>query len=484
MAGNIKGITIEINGDTTRLDRALRNVNNTGRDLNNQLKDIDKSLQFNPGNTELLSQKQRVLAESVENTKNKLNTLKEAQEQAKRALADGKIGQDEYDALTREIFKAENQLKSFEQQQRQMNSTLLQMGEKIGNFGEKAGDMGKKLAPISTAATAGLAGLTGLAVQAGKTADDINTLSKVTGVSVESLQKFKMAEDVIDVSTETMAKSLAKLTKSMDGANKGAKNQVQAFQDLGVSFKDAQGNFRDNEDVFNDVINALSKIPNETERDAIAFQLFGKSAQELNPLILGGADALKEIGDRAQEAGLIMSQEALDNINAFNDELDTTKAVVTQAGLQLGASVGQVMLPMLQSLAGGIQALATNLSQMDPATVKIMLGVLAVVASIAPLLITVGKMATGISTLITLFGAGGAGATALSSAMTVLTGPIGVVIALITALGVAFVVAYKNNEEFRNKVQEAWKQVQEFIGKAIESIKKLIEGFVKLAKDL
>ena len=139
MAGNIKGITIEINGDTTRLDRALRNVNNTGRDLNNQLKDIDKSLQFNPGNTELLSQKQRVLAESVENTKNKLNTLKEAQEQAKRALADGKIGQDEYDALTREIFKAENQLKSFEQQQRQMNSTLLQMGEKIGNFGEKAG---------------------------------------------------------------------------------------------------------------------------------------------------------------------------------------------------------------------------------------------------------------------------------------------------------------------------------------------------------
>lgn len=484
MAGNIRGITIEIGGDTTRLDRALREVNSTGRDLNSQLKDIEKSLKFNPGNAELIAQKQRVLAESVQNTREKLETLRTAQEQARVALANGEIGQDQYDALTREILRAENQLQSFERQQQQLNSTMYQMGERVGAFGAKAEELGNKFAPISAGAGAVITGLTGLAVNAGKTADDINTLSKVTGVSVESLQKFKLAEDVIDVSTETMAKALAKLTKSMDGARNGSKDQKAAFEQLGVAITDSTGKLRDNEDVFNDTIAALAKIPNETERDAVAFRLFGKSAQELNPLILGGADALKEIGDKAEQAGLIMGQDALDNINAFNDELDTTKAVVTQAGLQLGATVGEVLLPFLQAGAEKIQQLATSLSEMSPVTVQVILAVLALVAGIAPLLIMIGKIGTGVSTLMKAFSALGPAMSASSGGFAALLGSIALAVVAIAGLVAVFVLLYKNNEDFRNKVNEVWGQVKEVISKTVEVIKSAVEKFVNLTKGL
>ena len=189
MAGNIKGITIEIGGNTTKLDRALRDVNNTSKDLQKQLKDVEKSLTFNPGNAELITQKQRVLAESIENTKRKLELLKDAQEQAKNALANGDIGQDEYDALRREIIKTENQLKSFEGQQKKINSAMDKMGESITSFGQKAEKAGKTIMPLSLAAT-------GLGAAAIKIAADFESgMSEVSAISGSTGDDLKKLED-------------------------------------------------------------------------------------------------------------------------------------------------------------------------------------------------------------------------------------------------------------------------------------------------
>lgn len=116
MAGNIKGINIEIGGSTTKLNSALKNVDSTARDLNKRLKDIDRSLKFNPGNAELIAQKQRDLAQAVDNTSEKLKILKQSQEQARQALEAGELGQEKYDALTREILKTENQLERYKSQ--------------------------------------------------------------------------------------------------------------------------------------------------------------------------------------------------------------------------------------------------------------------------------------------------------------------------------------------------------------------------------
>lgn len=184
------------------------------------------------------------------------------------------------------------------------------------------------LTAYATAAAAAGKAIVSATADAAKYADDINTLSKQTGIDTEALQKYKYAENLIDVSTETIAKSMAKLTKNMTSTSKEVKG---AFKTLGVSATDEFGKLRNNEEVFEELIAALGKIENETERDNLAMQIFGKSAQELNPLILGGAEQLKILGENAKEAGLILSQEALDDLNAFNDSVDIMKGNLSSA---------------------------------------------------------------------------------------------------------------------------------------------------------
>ena len=110
MANRIKGITVEIGGDTTKLSKALEGVNKTIKTTQTQLKDVEKLLKLDPKNTELLSQKQKLLAESISATKDKLATLKTAAEQANAALAKGDITQEQYDALQREIIETEKDI--------------------------------------------------------------------------------------------------------------------------------------------------------------------------------------------------------------------------------------------------------------------------------------------------------------------------------------------------------------------------------------
>ena len=111
MANRIKGITVEIGGDTTKLQTALQGVNKEAKNTQAQLKDVEKLLKLDPGNTELLAQKHKLLGDAVAETKNKLETLKTAAEQANTALANGEISQEQYDALQREIIETENDLK-------------------------------------------------------------------------------------------------------------------------------------------------------------------------------------------------------------------------------------------------------------------------------------------------------------------------------------------------------------------------------------
>ena len=119
MAGRIQGITVEIGGDTTKLQNALKGVNGQIKSTQQQLKHVDKLLKLDPGNTELLAQKHKLLGEAVEGTKQKLTTLKAAAEQANTALANGEISQSQYDALQREIIETEQDLKRLEEQANQ-----------------------------------------------------------------------------------------------------------------------------------------------------------------------------------------------------------------------------------------------------------------------------------------------------------------------------------------------------------------------------
>ena len=181
MAGrNIKGITVAIGGDTTGLNKALQSVNKEIKDTQSQLKDVEKLLKLDPGNTELLTQKHKLLGESVEETKNRLSTLKTAAEQANEALSRGDISQEQYDALQREIAETEQALKALEKQAGQSSTAIQKIaaaGEKLKSTGDAVESAGKKMLPVTAA-------VTGLGTAAVKTAADFDTaMSKVAAVS-------------------------------------------------------------------------------------------------------------------------------------------------------------------------------------------------------------------------------------------------------------------------------------------------------------
>lgn len=157
MANRIKGITVEIGGDTTKLQTALKGVNSSIKDTQSQLRDVEKLLKLDPGNTELLAQKHRLLGEAVAGTKEKLETLKTAAEQANTALANGEITQDQYDALQREIIETEQRLKELENQANQSATAVQKIaatGEKLKTVGDNISSAGQKLLPVTAGVTA------------------------------------------------------------------------------------------------------------------------------------------------------------------------------------------------------------------------------------------------------------------------------------------------------------------------------------------
>lgn len=225
MAGNIKGITIEIGGDTTQLEKALKSVNTSARDLGKELKNIGKSMKFNPGNAELASQKQRVLAESIENTKKKLETLKTAQEQASAALARGDISQAQYDALTREIMKTENQLKALEAQANKTNQTLLGIRDASMKIGETTGKIGSKMTKTITAPLVAGAGVVT------KFAADFDTA--MVGVS--------KTVDMTDQEFEAMSSSIRDMAKEMPASAVEIAGVAEAAGQLGIEKENILG---------------------------------------------------------------------------------------------------------------------------------------------------------------------------------------------------------------------------------------------------
>lgn len=204
MASRIQGITVEIGGDTTKLQNALKGVNGQIKSTQSQLKDVNKLLKLDPGNTELLAQKHKLLAEAVSETKEKLATLKTAAEQANTALANGEISQEQYDALQREIVETEQDLKNLETQANQSATAVQKIaatGEKLKTVGDNISSAGQKLLPVTAGVTAlGTASVTTAAnfessmsqVQAtmGITKDAMSTVNGQSVNTMDTLSKL------------------------------------------------------------------------------------------------------------------------------------------------------------------------------------------------------------------------------------------------------------------------------------------------------
>lgn len=191
MASRIKGITVEIGGDTTGLEKALKGVNSSIKTTQSALKDVERLLKLDPTNTELLTQKQKLLKDAIASTSEKLETLKEAQKQAKEQLERGELGQDKYDALQREIVETEQELKRLQEQAATTSVTL----EKIAAAGDKFEKAGDSITNAGKQISVASAAVTGLGVAAVKTAADFDSamanVAAIAGATGDDLQALR-----------------------------------------------------------------------------------------------------------------------------------------------------------------------------------------------------------------------------------------------------------------------------------------------------
>lgn len=191
MAGRIKGITVEIGGDTTGLEKALKGVNSAIKTTQSELKDVERLLKLDPSNTELLTQKQKLLKDAISSTSEKLETLKEAQKQAKEQLERGELGQDKYDALQREIIETEQELRRLQEQAATTSVTL----EKIAAAGDKFEKAGDSITNAGKQISVASAAVTGLGVAAVKTAADFDSamanVAAISGATGDDLQALR-----------------------------------------------------------------------------------------------------------------------------------------------------------------------------------------------------------------------------------------------------------------------------------------------------
>lgn len=224
MANRIKGITVEIGGDTTKLQTALKGVNGQIKNTQSALKDVEKLLKLDPTNTTLLAQKQKLLTQAIGETKEKLATLKTAAQQANEQLQKGEITQEQYDALQREIAETEAQLQKLESQASKTNQTLSKIGEvgsKVESFGNGVTNVGKKVSVASAAVTA----MGGAAV---KTAADFeSSMSQVQatmGITKDSMstldgQSVNTMDALSDLAKEMGAKTAFSASECAEALN-------------------------------------------------------------------------------------------------------------------------------------------------------------------------------------------------------------------------------------------------------------------------
>lgn len=280
MATKIRGITIELGADASGLNKALKEVNSKIGQTQKELRDVNKLLKMDPGNADLLAQKHRMLGDRVEETKDKLEALRNAQDEITKAFDNGEIDQGQYDAFQREIISCENELKNLQKEFYESNvaaQKLAETGEKIKNFGAGLENAGNKLMPVTAA-------ITGLGVATGKMATDFeDSMAKVSTIADETEVPIdEMKDAILDLSNETGIAS-GDIAENVYNAISAGQKTGDAVEFVGKAAKLAKAGFAetgDALDVLTTILNAYgleaSEVTNVSDR-LIQVQNLGKT---------------------------------------------------------------------------------------------------------------------------------------------------------------------------------------------------------------
>ena len=462
MADRIKGITVEIGGDTTGLSKALSGVNREISSTQKELRDVERLLKLDPTNTNLLQQKQRLLAQAVGETKTKLDSLKQAEAQVQSQFKEGKVSQEQYEALQREIIATEQSLKKLESEASKSNATL----SKISATADKIGGGAKKIASAMTPVTVGLLGAGAASV---KFASDYN----------ESLNKVQVAFG--DSAGEV--ESFAKTTLDAFGIAEGSALDMAAlFGDMATSMGLTQGE-----------ASSMSTSLVGLAGDLASFKNIGldEAMTALNGIFTGETESLKQIGvvmtqtnlgayalangfgkttsemTQAEQVQLRYQYVLNATKNAQGDFANTADGTANsmrtakESLKELASTFGQQLLPIITPIIQKITDLIKWFGGLDTGTQTVILTVLGFIAAIGP----IAGLISSISTVITFLSS--TVIPALSGALSFLAAnPIVLVIAAIAAAIAIITTLWNHCEAFRNAVIQIW-----------EGIKSIFQGF-------
>ena len=562
MANNIKGITIEIGGDTTKLDKALQGTNKEIKSTQSELREVERLLKMDPGNTEAMKQKQELLTKAVGETKDKLDLLKDAEKQVEEQFKNGEASEEQYRAIKREVEATEAQLKNLEKAAADSNVTLTKVGEAFGNVGDKLTTVGTKLTTVS----AGIVGVGTASVAAAKDLDSgYDTIITKTGASGEALEGLQetannvygsMAVDMDDVGIaigevntrfgatgtelETLSTQFLQFAQINDTDLNTAIDSVdsimlkfgvdssqtanvlglltKAGQDSGISMETLESSLQTNgaalqelgfdltesvnllaqmeasgvdtstamaglkkavanatkeglsaDEALTQTIDSIKNASSETEALQIATELFGnKGAAEMASAIRDGRLSVDDLSASLSDYGDVVET----TFNETKDPWDDATVAANNlklAAADLGTSLLTTLQPMITSVVQKVKEFTQWFKNLNESQKQTIIKAAAVVAAIGPMLVIIGKICTGISSIINVVKMAQPVMAALNAVLA--ANPIILIVAAIAALIAAFVLLYNKCEWFRNGVNAIWEAIKTAFLTAFNAIK-------------
>ena len=419
MANNI-GARVELAGEK-EFRQALSQINAGLKTTASELKLVTARYSENADSVAGLTAKNEALQKKLDQQREKVETLRRALENAKVQygetdtktlkwqqslnLAEAELIQVEKELKdnSEALKQAQNDMEKFGLAEDEVRDKTKDIGNIIADFANKLGinlpsgaDKAIRALDNTKASTLALVGVVAglvasfgkLTIETAQAADEIATMSSVTGLATDTIQEMNYAAELLDVSTETITGSMTRMIRTMYDAQNGSKNAADAFRKLHVGIRDSNGQLKDAETMFYQVIDALGRVRNETERDALAMQIFGRSARELNPLIEKGSGALKELAEQAHEMGYVMSGDTLDRFNNLKDAMDK----FSNQTVAVKNSLAMVLLPVLTGFF-------EILNKIDP---KVIASV-AIIGSMAVVALTVVKAISTFNNVLGVF---------------------------------------------------------------------------------
>lgn len=369
---------------------AISQIALSTKELNSEMNLVKTRFSENEKSMEALTAKSEVYEKQLANQKEKIETLKEALQRATKEYGEADkrtIGwrtslnkaEAELISLERQMEDNNKQIKEFGESTEESGNQMSGLGDMIQSLADKAGislpngltNAANGLGQVNTQAVA-VAGGIGVAIAAivkietalidltkaaAGAADEILTLSTVTGISTDTLQEYAYAAELVDVSVETITDSQTKLIRSMSDAQSGTASQIEAFEKLGIAYTNADGTLRDSQTVYWEVIDALGEMTNETERDAAAMDLLGRSARELNPLIEAGSERMEELAKEARESGYVMSSDMLNALGKVDDAMQKLNNTSEAAKNSIAAEFAPFLTDALMDIRDLVQGL-------------------------------------------------------------------------------------------------------------------------------